>query len=96
MMKFLIIFQNNLHPQEIFKFGEFNKRLFSFVLFSFPRVGITSAKMKDIKSLMVYLSEEGRAFYNQYFAKINIKKTVVKKYSKVIHHSSDEANSDED
>ena len=52
--------------------------------------------MKDIKSLMVSLSEEGRAFYNQYFAKINIKKTVVKKYSKVIHYSSDEATSDED
>lgn len=62
-----------------------------------PQVGITSAKMKDIKSLMSYLSEEGKIFYNEYFAKINVKKTVAKKASQVIiQYSSDDASSDED
>lgn len=36
-----------------------------------PRVGITPAKMKDIKSLQHYLTPVGRTFFDNYFSLFN-------------------------
>lgn len=38
-----------------------------------PLVGITRAKINDVKKLTVYLSNEGKQFYKDYFSRIKIK-----------------------
>ena len=40
-----------------------------------PIVGITEAKMKDVKSLLKYLTAKGQTFFNEYFASITSNKT---------------------
>ena len=40
-----------------------------------PIVGITEAKLNDVKSLLKYLTPKGQAFFNEYFASVTSNKT---------------------